>query len=86
MPSRDDDSNSDAETEAAMRRAVRAELRAAVRVLGQISAGLLLGFLALPAIAGALLILGAPLPVVVVGSVIALLALGAYGWRLPPFR
>lgn len=74
------------ETDAAIRRAVRDELRGVVRALSEIGGGLLLGFIALPVVAGVLVALGAPLVVVLVASVVAVLALIAYGWRLPPFR
>jgi len=82
----DRDDEIDPETERAIRQAVRAEIRDGVRALTQIGGGLLLGFLALPALAGVLLVLGAPLVVVLLGWVLALLALGAYAWELPPFR
>ncbi len=86
MPSSaDDDDDVDPATQAAIRRAVRDEIRGAVRALSQIGGGLLLGFFALPALAGVLLVLGAPLVVVLVVWVGALIALGAYAWELPPF-
>ena len=80
------DDGLDPEIEAAVRRAVRGELRGALRALSQIGGGLLLGFVALPAIAGVLVVLGAPVAGVVAASVLALLGLAAYAWRLPPFR
>ncbi|KPN30290.1 hypothetical protein SY89_01017 [Halolamina pelagica] len=87
MPSGADNGDDvDPETERAIRQAVRAEIRGAVRALSQIGGGLLLGFFALPALAGVLLVLGAPLIVVVILWIGALLALGAYAWELPPFR
>lgn len=88
MPSAPDESEDEVDqaTQRAIREAVRAEIRGAVRALSQIGGGLLLGFFALPALAGALLVLGAPLVVVLVVWVGALLALGAYAWELPPFR
>jgi len=76
----------DPETEAAVRQAVREEIRGAVRALSQIGGGLLFGFLALPALAGVLLVLDVPITVVLLLWVGALLALGAYAWELPPFR
>ncbi|NHX35374.1 MULTISPECIES: hypothetical protein [Halolamina] len=87
MPSSADDSDDvDPETERAIRRAVREEIRGGVRALSQIGGGLLLGFFALPALAGVLLVLDVPLLVVLFACVGALLALGAYAWGLPPFR
>jgi hypothetical protein len=76
----------DPETEAAVRQAVREEIRGGVRALSQIGGGLLFGFLALPALAGVLLVLDVPITVVLLLWVGALLALGAYAWELPPFR
>ena len=87
MPSAADDGDDvDPETERAIRQAVRAEIRGAVRALSQIGGGLLFGFLAVPILAGALLVLGTPPIVVVLGVVGALLVLTAYAWELPPFR
>jgi hypothetical protein len=87
MPSAADerDDEVDPETQRAIRRAVRAEIRGAIRALTQIGGGLLFGFLAIPAVAGALLVLGVPLVVVFLLWVGAVLALGAYAWELSPF-
>lgn len=87
MPSNDADGDDvDPETVAAVRQAIRAELRSLGRALSQIGAGLLVGLLAVPVAAGALLVLGAPLALVLVVMVGAILLLVAYGWSLPPFR
>ncbi|MFW5939957.1 MAG: hypothetical protein ACOCSD_07275 [Halolamina sp.] len=82
----EDAADSDSDTDAAVRRAVRDEIRGAVRALTQIGGGMLFGFFALPTLAGALLVLGAPIGVVLLVTLATLCALVAYAWAFPPFN